>query len=91
MKLTIGVMGSAVGTFENDQMQAQNVTKELFDAGSNGFLSGNPITRICHHRFLYDGPPRLVLPPAQDPNNLTIAEKLARYEHWRQFVAVAGV
>ena len=38
--------GSAVGTFENDKMQSQNVTRELFNAGSNGFLSGNPIQRL---------------------------------------------
>lgn len=47
-------------------------------------------TKKYYSRFLYDGPPRLVLAPAKDPNNLTTAEKLARYEHWRQFVAVAG-
>ncbi len=47
-------------------------------------------TKKYYSRFLYDGPPRSVLPPPKDPNNLTTAEKLARYEHWRQFVAVAG-
>ncbi len=35
--------GSALATFENDKMQVNNVTQELFNAGSNGFLSGNPI------------------------------------------------
>ena len=48
--------GSAVGTFENDDMQAQNVTKELFDAGSNGFLSGNPLKKITNASFEYGGP-----------------------------------
>jgi len=38
--------GSAVTTFENDAMQANNVTRELFNAGSNGFLSGNPLKKI---------------------------------------------
>jgi hypothetical protein len=38
--------GTFNGTFENDKMQGQNVTKELFDAGSNGFLSGNPLKKI---------------------------------------------
>ncbi|HVH28753.1 MAG TPA: hypothetical protein VM818_18445 [Vicinamibacterales bacterium] len=47
-------------------------------------------TKKYYSRFLYDGPPRLVLAPPKDPNNLNTAEKLARYEHWRQFVAVAG-
>ena len=48
--------GSAVGTFENGSMQAQNVTKELFDAGANGFLSGNPIKKINVVSFEYGGP-----------------------------------
>jgi hypothetical protein len=48
--------GSAVGTFENDAMQAQNVTKELFDAGANGFLSGNPLSKINNYSIEYGGP-----------------------------------
>jgi hypothetical protein len=48
--------GSAVGTFENDKTQGQNVTKALFDAGSNGFLSGNPIKRIGVYSAEYGGP-----------------------------------
>ncbi len=48
--------GSAVGTFENDATQNNNVTKELFDAGSNGFLSGNPIKRIAVYSAEYGGP-----------------------------------
>ena len=35
-------------------------------------------------------PPRPVLAPAKDPDNLTQAEKLARYEHWAQVGASAG-
>jgi hypothetical protein len=48
--------GSVLGTFENDSMQGQNVTQELFEAGSNGFLSGNPIRRITNASFEYGGP-----------------------------------
>ena len=48
--------GSAVGTFENDAMQGQNVTQELFDAGQNGFLSGNPIKEISVYSIEYGGP-----------------------------------
>jgi hypothetical protein len=48
--------GSAVATFENDQTQGNNVTKELFDAGSNGFLSGNPIKRIGVYSAEFGGP-----------------------------------
>jgi hypothetical protein len=48
--------GSAVGTFENDKMQSQNVTEELFEAGSGGFLSGAPIKRISVVSGEFGGP-----------------------------------
>ena len=48
--------GSAVGTFENDATQGNNVTEELFNAGSNGFLSGNPIKKITNYSVEYGGP-----------------------------------
>src|SRR5262245_37059035 len=48
--------GSAVGTFENDAMQGQNVSKEMFDLGQNGFLSGNPLKRISNLSAEYGGP-----------------------------------
>jgi len=32
--------GSSVMTFENDAMQQNNVTRDLFNAGGNGFISG---------------------------------------------------
>jgi Lipocalin-like domain len=34
--------------------------------------------------------PRNAAAPAKDPNNLTDAEKIARYEQWAQFIANAG-
>src|SRR6188768_117831 len=40
--------GSTVGTYENDLTQGQNVSKALFDAGANGFLSGNPLKKITN-------------------------------------------
>ena len=48
--------GTFNGTFENDKMQAQNVTQELFDAGANGFLSGNPLKRISTYSIEAGGP-----------------------------------
>lgn len=36
------------------------------------------------------GNPRAAVEPAKDPQNLTDAEKIARYESWRQFVANSG-
>jgi hypothetical protein len=48
--------GSVLGTFSNDALQGNNVSKALFDAGSNGFLSGNPITKITNYSVEYGGP-----------------------------------
>ena len=48
--------GSVVGTFENDKMQANNVTQELFDRGTGGFLSGAPIKRISNVSGEFGGP-----------------------------------
>jgi hypothetical protein len=48
--------GSAVTTFENDKTQGNNVSKALFDLGTNGFLSGNPIQRIGNYSAEYGGP-----------------------------------
>jgi hypothetical protein len=48
--------GSFNGTFENDKMQGDNVTEELFNAGANGFLSGNPLKRIANYSIEAGGP-----------------------------------
>ncbi|HKW00250.1 MAG TPA: carboxypeptidase regulatory-like domain-containing protein [Vicinamibacterales bacterium] len=48
--------GTAVATFENDAMQTNNVTPELFYAGSNGLLSGNPVQKIAVYSVEYGGP-----------------------------------
>jgi hypothetical protein len=48
--------GSAVGTFENDKMQALNVTRNLFERGTGGFLSGAPIKRITNVSGEFGGP-----------------------------------
>jgi Carboxypeptidase regulatory-like domain len=48
--------GTAMATYENDNMQASNVTPELFAAGANGFLSGAPIQKIAVYSFEYGGP-----------------------------------
>ncbi len=39
--------GTFNGTFLNDDMQVNNVTKDLFSAGQNGFISGSPIHKIA--------------------------------------------
>ena len=48
--------GSAVATFENDAMQASNVTQSCSTPGANGFLSGNPIQKIAIYSVEYGGP-----------------------------------
>ena len=50
--------GTGTLTFENDAMQAQNVTEELFNAGgSNGTgLSGNPLHRVGNYSGEAGGP-----------------------------------
>ena len=48
--------GTAVATFENDSMQANNVTPELFYSGGNGLLSGNPLQKITNASVEYGGP-----------------------------------
>jgi Carboxypeptidase regulatory-like domain len=48
--------GTALATFENDSMQAQNVTQELFNSGGNGLLSGNPLSKITNYSVEYGGP-----------------------------------
>ena len=35
--------------------------------------------------------PRAAVEPAKDPKNLTDSEKIARYEQWRPFAAIAGI
>ena len=50
--------GSTTYTFENDKMQGQNVSEELFNAGgSNGTgLSGNPLNKVTNASFEFGGP-----------------------------------
>ena len=48
--------GSTVGTYENDLTQGQNVTKEMYESGPNGFVSGNPIKYIAVYSAEYGGP-----------------------------------
>ena len=48
--------GSVVGTFENDAMQFNNVTREQFERGTGGFLSGAPIKRISGMSGEFGGP-----------------------------------
>ena len=48
--------GSAVYTFENDKTQFNNVSEKLFNSGTSGFLSGNPLNKITNASIEYGGP-----------------------------------
>lgn len=48
--------GSAVGTFQNDKMQFNNVSEAQFKKGTTGFLSGAPIKKIYNISGEYGGP-----------------------------------
>ena len=48
--------GSTVGTFQNDDMQGNNVSKAQFERGTTGFLSGAPIFKIYNASVEYGGP-----------------------------------
>ena len=46
--------------------------------------------RVLKQTYEVGGQPRAAVAPAKDPQNLTDAEKIARYEQWRPFTANAG-
>ena len=48
--------GSTVMTYQNGNMQSQNITKELFAASSTGFLSGNPLQKLVNNSVEIGGP-----------------------------------
>jgi hypothetical protein len=48
--------GSATGTLLNDALQFQNVTEELFNTGTGGFLSGAPVNRVTNISGEFGGP-----------------------------------
>ncbi len=48
--------GSVVGTFQNDDMQANNVSEDYFNRGTSGFLSGAPVFKIYNISGEYGGP-----------------------------------
>ena len=48
--------GSATGTLLNDALQFQNVSEELFNTGTGGFLSGAPVNRVTNISGEFGGP-----------------------------------
>ena len=48
--------GSVLGTFQNSAMQGSNVSKDYFNRGTTGFLSGAPVFLIYNVSGEYGGP-----------------------------------
>jgi hypothetical protein len=70
---------------------------EVVTTGANASTNSNPRPSLIiftrgHYSYLSvnSAQPRPKFEPAKDPNNLTDAEKLARYEQWNPFTANAG-
>ena len=70
---------------------------EVVTTGANAATNSSPqpslvIFAMGHYSIISVGgtTERTAVPPPKDPNNLTDAEKLAFYEHWRQVTANAG-
>jgi hypothetical protein len=70
---------------------------EAATTGANASTNSNPQANLLiftkgHYSFLmvHGAQPRPQFAPAKDPNELTDAEKVARYEQWSPFTANAG-
>jgi hypothetical protein len=73
------------------------ITKVVVPAGPNAGTDTHPQPglQIFYRGYFsivrdVSGAPRSPSPPPGDPNNLTDAEKIARYEEWAPFGASAG-
>jgi hypothetical protein len=94
---------SASAAFAQTKTQVEGVWKvaEVVTPGRNpaekGATDSNPqpsliiFTKGYYSQVLVPGAQaRTAVEPAKDPQNLTDAEKIARYEQWNQFVANSG-
>jgi hypothetical protein len=94
---------SASAAFAQTKTQVEGVWKvaEVVTPSRNpaekGATNSNPqpgliiFTRGYYSQVLVPGgEPRAAVEPAKDPQNLTDAEKIARYEQWGPFVANSG-
>jgi len=96
---------SASAVFAQTKSPVEGVWKiaEVVVPAGNPAAKGTPITvsnpqpgMIIFTKGHYSGmavtgpQPRAAVAPAKDPQNLTDAEKIARYEQWGPFIASAG-
>lgn len=100
--VSLGAVGnSAVQDQKKTQLEGVWKVGEVVPPASNPNEKSTSITSpqpglIIFTKGYYSGmsvtasQARAAVAQAKDPGNLTDAEKLARYEHWRQFIANAG-
>ena len=90
--LTVPTDRSAKGSLEGVWKIVEAVT-----TGANASTISNPQPNLViftkghySHLSVNGAQPRPQFAPAKDPNKLTDAEKIARYEQWNPFTANAG-
>ncbi|SRR6266545_690199 len=97
----VAVGNSAVQDQKKTQLEGVWKVAEVVEPASNANEKGTSITSpqpglLIFTKGYYSSiavtadQPRAAVAPAKDPRNLTDAEKLARYEQWRPFIANAG-
>ncbi len=96
------VVAAQIGVAQSTPTSIEGVWKGVSIADSGPVASTNPsrlpniliYTKKYYSRIIQDVatplPPRPILAPPADPNKLTQAEMLARYQHWAQFAVQAG-
>ena len=100
--VTLNAIGaSAVQNQKKNELEGVWKVTEVVPPASNPAEKATPVTNpqpglLMFTKGYYSGiaitadQPRTTFAPAKDPNNLTDAEKIARYEHWSEVIANAG-
>jgi hypothetical protein len=95
--LVVPTVGSSKKTSTAGSLEGVWKIVEMVTTGANASTITTPQPSLViftkgHYSFLYvhGAQPRPQFAPAKDPDNLTDAEKIARYEQWSRFTANAG-
>ena len=95
--LAAPIVGPPQKTSRPGSLEGVRKIVEMVTTGANASTISTPQPSLViftkrHYSFLYlhGAQPRPQFAPAKDPDNLTDAEKIARYEQWSQFTANAG-
>jgi hypothetical protein len=101
VSVTLALLSSALsaqpGPSASSPVEGVWKIAEIVTTGVNASTNSNPQPSLIifargYYSFLSvnGAQPRPKFEPAKDPNNLTDAEKIARYEQWNPFTANAG-